>query len=683
MGWSDLIGSRLDRYDVTAELGRGGSSRVYRAYDPDRKTDVAIKVIPNDAEDRQRFVRRFDLEVQVVRKLRHPNIIEILGSGKTDELVYLVMQCVTGGTLRQHFVRPLPIPRTISYINQMAAALHHAHEQGIIHRDVKPSNMLVDDTREGYVLLTDFGIAKIQGLRGLTKSGTTIGTPEYMAPEQAEGREIDRRADIYSLGCVLYEALAGRPPFVGATPVSVLYQQVHSRPSYIRGFNPDVPIELARIVDRSLEKDPRDRFSTAEQLANALRPFLNDSVNDSVRVSSNRMTEVPVSSPQVRTEQGFSPPAGPIALPDDGDLAELGSASLFPDDGFPLSADSDDLASIDDQETLPPPQPHALDGNAPSPGHPPARPTVPSQPYRPPTRPSGPVPPPFGPGSVPSLEELLAQVDPTTNPTGPSGAQDHPGARARPTYGSHPTIGGGPSAPWVGAEPARPRQEVAIAEASAPPNAVPVWDPATDEIPTLAMPAPQRRRRRSPLAGVGIVVLLALAVLGGWLGYTAYSASHATAQNNRPHPTPTATATPTPTPTATATPTPSPTATPTANPQAKLTSEARDTFRAVVLGAFADQACEPGNSVTHFSPGQAIYVNICTSSYIAPGPMSVFIRQNGAIVWTLRTGQYLSPGAGYFYYSRNYFAPGSYDVQVTILLDNQQIQAADQSFTIG
>jgi serine/threonine protein kinase len=273
MSWNDLIGRQLGQYTIVEELGRGGSSRVYRAVDPEMQRDVAIKALPNDAEDRVGFVRRFEREVQAVAQLNHPNIVAVYDRGETDDLVYLVMQCVTGGTFRLRLGRPLGVGEAASALAQMAQALHHAHQRGIVHRDVKPSNMLVDAENRHRLLLTDFGIAKLQGLRGLTKSGTTIGTPEYMSPEQAEGKEIDQRADVYALGCVLYEALAGRPPFVGATPVSVLYQQVHSRPAYLRGFNSDVPRDLVRVVEQALAKRPEDRFGTAEAFANALAPF--------------------------------------------------------------------------------------------------------------------------------------------------------------------------------------------------------------------------------------------------------------------------------------------------------------------------------------------------------------------------------------------------------------------------
>src|SRR5260370_6088865 len=235
--------------------------------------DVAVKVISNDGDDRVGFVKRFQREVQAVAQLNHPNIVTVFDRGEDDDVVYLVMQCVLGGTFRQKLGRPLPTGEAVSAVIQMAHALHQAHLRGIVDRDVKASNMLIDAESPRHMLLTDFGIAKVIGTRGLTKTGHTIATPESMAREQAEGKDIDPRADVYSLGCVLYETLAGRPPFIGSTPVSVLYQQVHSRPAYIRGFNPDVPRDLTRVIELALAKRPDDRYGTAERLAEALQPF--------------------------------------------------------------------------------------------------------------------------------------------------------------------------------------------------------------------------------------------------------------------------------------------------------------------------------------------------------------------------------------------------------------------------
>ncbi len=303
LSWNDLIGRRLGQYEIVGELGRGGSSRVYRAYAHEDGRDVAMKVIPNDADDRAGFVQRFMREVEVIRKLNHPNIVQVYGSGQTNDIVYLVLQCVMGGTLRQRLGgRPLSVQQAAIYVIQMARALHHAHLQGIVHRDVKPSNMLVDADNPNHLLLTDFGTAKIQGARGPTKSGTTIGTPEYMSPEQAEGRDIDQRSDIYALGCVLYEALATRPPFVGSTPVSVLYQHVHSRPASIRSYNTSAPRELARIVEIALAKRPEDRFGTAEQLAEALTPFAEGGVQ-------------PAPAPWLQSPRPSAPYSGPLAPP--------------------------------------------------------------------------------------------------------------------------------------------------------------------------------------------------------------------------------------------------------------------------------------------------------------------------------------------------------------------------------
>src|SRR5690348_12183582 len=199
MQWNDLIGARLGQYESIEELGRGASARVYKAYQESMQRYVAVKVLGNDAEDRAAFVRRFEREAEVVAQLNHPNIVAVYDSGEADGLVYLVMQCVNGGTFRQRMGQAVGVDIACSAAFQVARALQHAHSRGVVHRDVKPSNMLIDSDDNNRILLTDFGIAKLAGMRGLTKSGTTIGTAEYMSPEQAEGREVDGRADIYSL----------------------------------------------------------------------------------------------------------------------------------------------------------------------------------------------------------------------------------------------------------------------------------------------------------------------------------------------------------------------------------------------------------------------------------------------------------------------------------------------------
>src|SRR5215472_9566916 len=276
MSWSELIGKQLDEFEIVQEIARGGMSRVYYARDLAATRDVAIKVMLLGSEGNDStFARRFQHEAQAVERLDHPNIVKVFTTGQTDEFVYMVMQLVTGGTFRDRLKRGqvMPVPEACAYIEQMARALHHAHTHHVIHRDVKPANMLIDQQDAHHLLLADFGIAKIIGQKGVTKTGTAVGTPEYMAPEQAKGEEIDPRADIYGLACVLYEALAGRPPFQGPTALSICYQHVHTRPAYIRGFNPEVPRQLALVVEQALAKNPRDRYATADDFANALYAF--------------------------------------------------------------------------------------------------------------------------------------------------------------------------------------------------------------------------------------------------------------------------------------------------------------------------------------------------------------------------------------------------------------------------
>jgi eukaryotic-like serine/threonine-protein kinase len=273
--WTQLVGSRLDQYDIKAQLSTCGISRVYLAPDSASGREVTIKITVFDPGDHPHFVATSLRNWEAVRHLRHPNIVAVHDIGEGDGFAYLVTQYASGGTLR-HLLReksPLPVPDASCYMVQIAYALQYLHEQGIVHCGVKPANIFLERPGSSLALLADFGIARIPGAQAVTWSGSVIGTPCYMSPEGAMGHDSDGRSDIYSLGCVLYEALAGRLPFVGVSPISVLYQQVHARPTDIRDFNPAIPAELAQIVEKALAKRPDERFATAEAFGRALLPF--------------------------------------------------------------------------------------------------------------------------------------------------------------------------------------------------------------------------------------------------------------------------------------------------------------------------------------------------------------------------------------------------------------------------
>lgn len=260
------------RYTVTSELGRGGMAVVYRARDLRHERDVAIKVLPphlSSAIGHERFLS----EIRLAAGLSHPYVVPILDSGEADGLLFYVMPVVEGETLRERLTRdgPLPVEEARGVVREIAEALAHAHESGVVHRDVKPSNILL--TRE-HALLADFGIARAaRGETGdrLTGTGVLVGTPAYMSPQQAlSGDELDGSADQYSLACVAYEMLTGRPPFVGPSPEAVLLSHATEPVTPIRELRPEVPASLAATVQRALAKNPADRFGSLEEFAGNL-----------------------------------------------------------------------------------------------------------------------------------------------------------------------------------------------------------------------------------------------------------------------------------------------------------------------------------------------------------------------------------------------------------------------------
>lgn len=258
------------RYELLNELGAGGMGRVYRVRDRETNETLALKVLlPEYAAD-PAMAERFKNELRLARRITHKNVCRIYDFNRTDSLAYITMEYVDGETLRALIARsgPLPPARVVEVATQICAGLAEAHAQGVVHRDLKPENIMI--TKAGQVKLMDFGIAR--SLDSSTTTHTMIGTPGYMAPEQAQGLPVTARTDIYAFGMIMYECLTGRPAFTGPTPVAVALKQMQERPTAPRALRPEIPPALDVGVMRCLEKDPARRFASADALAAALTP---------------------------------------------------------------------------------------------------------------------------------------------------------------------------------------------------------------------------------------------------------------------------------------------------------------------------------------------------------------------------------------------------------------------------
>ena len=257
------------RYEIIKLLGRGGMAVVFLAKDLTLERQVAIKVLPPEMSHDLKLIPRFQQEAKTAAKLDHPNIIPIYRVESEAGLVYFVMKYVTGHSLDQLLDQgPIPFETTRRILREAALALGHAHKRGIVHRDVKPANIMLE--ADGRVMLTDFGISKaLDGGSALTGTGAIIGTPHYMAPEQAKGQEVDGRADQYSLGVVGHQLLTGKQPFDGSSH-SILYKHVFEPPPRIFEARPDAPADLCAALDRALSKEPEKRFASMEEFATAV-----------------------------------------------------------------------------------------------------------------------------------------------------------------------------------------------------------------------------------------------------------------------------------------------------------------------------------------------------------------------------------------------------------------------------
>lgn len=319
---SGLDGTTLGRYYLIQPLGSGGMSEVYLAHDELMNRDVAIKVVTSNNRD---YLERFHREAEAVGNLTHDHILPAYDFGIQEPYHYLVMPYISSTTLHEYLLDgPLSLEEAGELLDQVASALQFAHDNGVIHRDIKPSNILMRD--DHYVYLADFGLARaIEGGDTITQAGILMGTPEYMAPDLAEG-PATASSDIYALGVLLFEMITGNVPFSAETPMAVYWKHIRDEPPLPSQLNPAIPPEIDEVILRALAKDPKERFQTAQELADAYRAALSSrgesyfsqmATNEELHITPGPIELVPVSPPgKKHTRTNLARPQ-PIILPAD------------------------------------------------------------------------------------------------------------------------------------------------------------------------------------------------------------------------------------------------------------------------------------------------------------------------------------------------------------------------------
>ena len=272
-----------NRYEIIEKVGNGGMATVYKAEDKVLKRNVAVKVLKDEFTTDEEFIKRFEIEAQSAARLTHPNIVSIYDVGSEDNLYYIVMELIRGKTLKEIIVEergPLPWKWSVNVAIQIASALEMAHKNNIIHRDIKPHNIII--TEDGIAKVTDFGIAKAVSNSTITAFGTTIGSVHYFSPEHARGGFTDAKSDLYSLGVVMYEMVTGRVPFDADTPVSVALKHMQEEPEEPIELNPNLPSAVNRIIMKALKKDTTLRYQSATDMLADLRQALKNPNGDFV-----------------------------------------------------------------------------------------------------------------------------------------------------------------------------------------------------------------------------------------------------------------------------------------------------------------------------------------------------------------------------------------------------------------
>ncbi|HVU12412.1 MAG TPA: serine/threonine-protein kinase, partial [Phototrophicaceae bacterium] len=268
----DLIGRKIGGYEIIELIGHGGMATVYRAQQVSMNRIVAVKVLPRQFLNDETYMQRFNREVKIVAQLEHRNIVPVHDYGEAEGQPFIVMRCMTGGSV-DDLLRygALKLDQIVRILDQIAPALDYAHGKGVLHRDLKPSNVLMDD--DGGAYLTDFGIARLmadENTAQITTQGV-VGTPSYMSPEQAQGQPLDQRSDIYSLGVMLFEMATGQRPFESDTPYSIAVLQVTAKPPNPRSLNPELPAAVEDVILKTMNKKREGRYDSAGKLAEAFK----------------------------------------------------------------------------------------------------------------------------------------------------------------------------------------------------------------------------------------------------------------------------------------------------------------------------------------------------------------------------------------------------------------------------
>jgi predicted Ser/Thr protein kinase len=296
---------KFGRYEIKAEIGRGGMATVYHAYDPRFEREVALKVLPREMLHDVQFRVRFEREAKTIAMLEHPAIVPVYDFGEEEGQPYFVMRYMTGGSLSDRMKKgPMTVQEAAHLVAHISPGLDEAHAKHIIHRDMKPGNILFDQFNEPYI--SDFGIAKLSEAQTNVTGSAIVGTPAYMSPEQAQGENIDGRSDIYALGVILFEMLTGQQPYHGDTPMSVVVKQITDPVPHILDIKPDLPADIAVIIEKAMAKDRKERFQDVRSLSNAL-----NAVAHGERLSLGSSDSTLVASS--RTVVGARPPSQPLA----------------------------------------------------------------------------------------------------------------------------------------------------------------------------------------------------------------------------------------------------------------------------------------------------------------------------------------------------------------------------------